>query len=123
MRIKLTDIGLRSYQPRPKGYSIGDSACPGLCIRITTNGVKSFAYAYRDKTTGKTVWLTIGHYPDVTLAKAREIANDTRKALASGTPQPKRSAAQKKLRRPTPTWSSTTARSGWHRCGPVTPRT
>ena len=49
MKAKLTDIGIRSYQPRAAQYSIGDAACPGLCIRITPKGVKTFAFAYRDK--------------------------------------------------------------------------
>ena len=84
MKAKLTDVGIRSYQPRAAQYSIGDAACPGLCLRITPKGVKSFAFAYRDKTTGKVVWLTIGRYPDVPLAKAREIANDARKTVANG---------------------------------------
>jgi hypothetical protein len=73
MKAKLTDVGIRSYKPRVAQYSIGDAACPGLCIRITPKDVKSFAYAYRDRTTGKVTWLTIGRYPDVPLAKAREI--------------------------------------------------
>ena len=84
MKAKLTDVALRSYKPRDVQYSIGDVACPGLCIRITPKDVKSFAYAYRDRTTGKVVWLTIGHYPDVPLARAREIANDARKTVANG---------------------------------------
>ena len=45
MKVKLTDTGIRSYQPRDKQYSKGDAACPGLCIRITPKGVKSFAFA------------------------------------------------------------------------------
>ena len=84
MRVKLTDIAIRSYQPRATQYALGDAACPGLCIRITPKGVKSFAFAYRDKATGKVVWLTIGRYPDVPLARAREIANDARKTAANG---------------------------------------
>jgi integrase len=100
MRVKLTDVGIRSYQPRAKQYAIGDAACPGLCLRITPKGVRSFAYAYRDRTTGKVVWLTIGRYPDVPLTKAREIANDARKtAAAGGTPLPPKvqhAEAQKK---------------------------
>jgi hypothetical protein len=31
MKVKLTDTGLRSYQPRAKQYAIGDAACPGVC--------------------------------------------------------------------------------------------
>ena len=98
---KLTDIGIRSYPPGAK-QSIGDSACPGLRLRITPNGIKTFAFAGRDKATGKVVWLTIGRYPDVSLAKAREIANDLRKAVANGgkplQPKTARVLAEKKLR-------------------------
>ena len=72
MKAKLTDTGLRSYQPRAAQYAIGDAACPGLCIRITPKGIKTFAFAYRNKGTGKVAWLTLGRYPDVPLARARE---------------------------------------------------
>ena len=84
MRVKLTDVGIRSYKPRDKQYAVGDTACPGMCLRITPKDVKTFAFAYRDRTTGKVVWLTIGRYPDVPLTKAREIANDARKTIANG---------------------------------------
>jgi hypothetical protein len=72
MKAKLTDVALRSYKPRDVQYSIGDVACPGLCIRITPKDVKSFAYASRDRTTGKVVWLTIGRYPDAAGQSARD---------------------------------------------------
>jgi integrase len=102
MKAKLTDTGIRSYQPRAAQYSIGDAACPGLCLRITPKGAKTFAYAYRDKAAGKVAWLTLGRYPDVPLARAREIANDARKTIASGgtptTPQVQRVEAEKKTK-------------------------
>lgn len=47
MKSKLTDTGIRSYQPRAAQYAIGDSACPGLCLRVTPGGIKTFAFAYR----------------------------------------------------------------------------
>ena len=84
MRTKLTDAAIRSYEPRPAPYTVGDAACPGLCIRITPKGVKSFAFAYRNKATGKVEWLTLGRYPDVPLTRAREVANDARKTAANG---------------------------------------
>src|SRR5262249_25381813 len=84
MRTKLTDAGIRSYEPRPAPLTIGDAACPGLCIRITPKGVKTFAFAYRNKATGKVEWLTLGRYPDVPLTRAREVANDARKTAANG---------------------------------------
>jgi integrase len=96
MREKLTDTGVRAYQPRPTAYAIGDVACPGLRLRITSNGVKTFAFAYRNKGAGKTAWLTLGRYPDIQLATARELANDARKTVAlGGTPMaPKAKAAE-----------------------------
>src|SRR5262249_7121856 len=84
MRVKLTDTAIRSYQPHAVGYAVGDAACPGLCVRITPKGVKSFGFAYRNKAKGKVEWLTIGRYPDVPLTKAREVANDARKTAANG---------------------------------------
>ena len=83
MRVKLTDTAIRSYQPRAVQYAVGDTACPGLCVRITPKGIKSFAFAYR-KPKGKVEWLTIGRYPDVPLTRAREVANDARKTVAGG---------------------------------------
>jgi len=102
MKAKLTDTGLRAYQSRAAQYSIGDASCPGLCVRITPKGVKSFAYAYRNKGTGKVAWLTLGRYPDVPLARAREIANASRKIVADGgtplTPKVERAEAEKKIK-------------------------
>ena len=102
MRVKLTDVGVRSYKPRAAQYAVGDAACSGLCLRITPKDVKTFAFAYRDRTTGKVVWLTIGRYPDVPLTKAREIANDARKTVANGgtplAPKIQRAEAEKKTK-------------------------
>ncbi|WP_426609351.1 tyrosine-type recombinase/integrase [Bradyrhizobium sp. McL0616] len=102
MKVKLTDTGIRSYQPRAARYAIGDAACPGLCLRVTPKGVKTFAFAYRNKGTGKVAWLTFGRYPDVPLARARELANDARKTGAAGgtplTPKAERAEAEKKTK-------------------------
>src|SRR5215472_4157610 len=102
MKSKLTDTSVRSYQPRAKPYAIGDAACPGLCIRITPKNIKTFAFAYRNKGTGKVKWPTLGRYPDVPLARARELANDARKTIAAGgtpvTPKVQRAEAEKKTK-------------------------
>jgi hypothetical protein len=112
MKAKLTDTGIRSYQRRAAQYSIGDAACPGLCIRVTPGGIKTFAFAYRNKGTGKVTWLTLGRCPDVPVARARELANDARKTVADGgtplTPKIQRAETEKKLR-PTPRWSTSTS--------------
>ena len=84
MRAKLTDTTIRSYQPRRAQYAIGDASCPGLCVRVTPKGVKTFAFAYRNKTARKVEWLTLGRYPDLPLVRARELANDARRVAADG---------------------------------------
>src|SRR5262245_3605974 len=75
MKMKFTDAAIQSYKPRAKGHAIGDEACRGLRIRITPQGVKSFTFDYRSKVTRKTETLTLGRYPDLPLAKAREAAD------------------------------------------------
>lgn len=97
MRVKLTDTAIRSYQPRAVQYAVGDTACPGLCVRITPKGIKSFAFAYR-KPKGRVEWLTIGRYPDVPLTRAREVANDARKTVSSGGTPVRRAEAEKKAK-------------------------
>src|SRR5262245_39463355 len=84
MRVRLTDAAIRSKEPGAKQYTVGDAACPGLYVRITPNGVKAFVCAFRNKATGKVEGFTIGRYPDVTLTRAREVANDARKTVANG---------------------------------------
>ncbi len=102
MKQKLTDTGIKALKPRAAAYAIGDQACIGLRLRITPNGVKSFAFAYRDKTTGKVMWLTVGRYPDIPLAKARELVGEFRKTLAAGgtplAPKTERAEAEKKTK-------------------------
>src|SRR5262245_3702671 len=102
MRMKLTDAAIRSYEARPKAYAIGDAACPGLCVRITAKGIKTFAFAYRNKADRKVEWLTLGRYPDLPLTRARELANDARKTVANGgtplTPKVQRAEAEKKTK-------------------------
>jgi hypothetical protein len=56
MKSKLTDTGIRSYQPRAAQYSIGDAACPGLCSGHTGRH-QVVCLAYRNKGTGKVTWL------------------------------------------------------------------
>ncbi len=46
---------------------------------------------YRNKGTGKVTWLKFGRHSDVSLARARDIANDVHKTVAGGgtPPMPK----------------------------------
>jgi integrase len=58
--------------------------CVGLVLRITPRGVKSWAFRFRDKTTGRPGRATIGQYPDIGLIKARTTADAMRRDVANG---------------------------------------
>lgn len=71
----LTDPMIRGLIPPASGRTdIVDEKVPGLVLRVSATGVKSWSVRFRDKTSGKTERLTIGRFPTITLAKARDIA-------------------------------------------------
>lgn len=76
----LTDAALRRAKPAAKPQKLADGG--GLFLFITLAGAKSWRWKYR--VAGKEKLLTLGLYPDVTLAKAREAREDARRLLASG---------------------------------------
>ena len=65
---RLTDTRIRNLKPSPRRYIEWDSN--GLGIRVGTSGKKSFVYAYREGS--RVRWMTLGAYPGITLAEARE---------------------------------------------------
>lgn len=65
-----------------KRLELMDPACRGLRIRIS-QGAKSFAFVHRPKG-GKASTITLGHFPDMTLAKARKLADERRGAASDG---------------------------------------
>ncbi len=74
MKERLTDERILSFNAAPEGkrLDVFDTQLPGLVLRITDKGVKSFAIRYRHK--GRTQRYTIGKTPPLKLKKAREIA-------------------------------------------------
>lgn len=76
----LTDAAIRRAKPAAKPQKLADGG--GLFLFITVAGAKSWRWKYR--VAGKEKLLTLGLYPDVTLAKAREAREDARRLLASG---------------------------------------
>ncbi|MFL9609709.1 tyrosine-type recombinase/integrase [Methylobacillus sp. Pita2] len=74
----LTDVSLRNAKPRDKAYKLYDEA--GLFIQVTPAGGKWWRFKYRFD--GKEKLLSLGTYPDVTLANARERRDEARKLLA-----------------------------------------
>jgi len=75
----LTDTGIKKAKTMEKAYSLNDGG--GLYLWITPAGGRLWRWAYRfDR---KEKLMSLGKYPDVSLAQARERHSDARKLLAS----------------------------------------
>ncbi len=104
-RRKLTDPYIRSLKPTNKTLIVWDDLFTGLGIQITPNGVKSWKITYYHA--GKLRWYTIGRYPTIGLAFAREECQRVRQAAALGEdPQAEKAAAR---RNPNPNQGETLA--------------
>lgn len=76
----LTDQAVRAAGAKEKAYKVTDGK--GLYLHISPKGHKSWRFKYRlDK---KEQLLTLGAYPDLSLADAREKRDEARKILRSG---------------------------------------
>ena len=83
---RLTDTEIKTAKV-PAGNKnptyLRDPGNPGLYVRITPNGTKAFLYRYFQKAGGENGkdaqhWLSLGTYPDIGIARARELAQDQR---------------------------------------------
>jgi integrase len=105
MPIKRTvsDTKFRSAKPKAKPYKLADEG--GLYMEVRTNGSKSWRFKYRtngfgDDGRAKRVekLLTIGPYPEIDLATARQKRDEARASLANGIePVSQRKAAKEAL--------------------------
>lgn len=70
MRKALTDKTLAALKPEARRYEVHDLHCPGLSVRVSPEGRKTFTIKYRYGAKQKRQ--TIGVYPRYTLAEARD---------------------------------------------------
>jgi len=86
----LTDIAIRKLKPRAgKRFELWDGSLPGFGVRVSGKGTKSFVVLYRLH--GRPKRLTLGRYPMLSLAEAREKAREALAMAAEGRdPQAKR---------------------------------
>ena len=70
--MRLTDISLRSLKPRSEQYAVFDDTMSNFGVRVGTTGKLSFFVMYR--TNGRRKRDTLGQFPIVTLADARQLA-------------------------------------------------
>ena len=76
----LTDTAIRKAKPGPEPIKLRDGK--GLYLLISPTGSKLWRWKYR--VDGKEKLMTLGAYPDVSLAQARDAMGAARKLLASG---------------------------------------
>ncbi|WP_241168810.1 tyrosine-type recombinase/integrase [Serratia marcescens] len=76
----LTDIKVKTAKPMDKAYKLTDGG--GMYLLVKPNGSKYWRLKYRF--VGKEKMLSIGVYPDVSLADARQKRDEARKILAAG---------------------------------------
>ena len=75
--LSLTSLGKRQHEHF-------DGFCPGLLLRVSSCGRKTWDFVFRCPGTGKRARMRIGHYPAVTLAAAREKALEAQRVMAEG---------------------------------------
>jgi integrase len=76
----LTDTEIKRAKAAEKAYSMGDGG--GLYLWVKPTGGKLWRWSYRYE--GKEKLMSLGKYPDVSLAQARERHSEARKLLATG---------------------------------------
>jgi hypothetical protein len=76
----LSDIEARSAKPKERAYKLADGR--GLYLLVVPKGGKYWRFKYHYA--GKEKLLSLGVYPDVKLALAREKREDARRIIIRG---------------------------------------
>jgi len=100
----LTDAKIKSLRPRDALYRVTDAA--GLCLEVAPSGARLWRFRYRYA--GKAKMVSLGPYPDVSLANAREKRDSARRLLLDGHDP---SAARKADKRAAATAAANTLRA------------
>ncbi|MBS7327182.1 MAG: integrase arm-type DNA-binding domain-containing protein [Oxalobacter sp.] len=91
--IPLTDRAIRNLKPSTKPVTSFDGQ--GLYLEVSPKGKKVFRFKAK-LADGKPILMTLGEYPAVTLAEARQKRQELRKQIAKGL-DPRRVAKEKEL--------------------------
>lgn len=78
----LTKQDVDELEPRAKEYTIWDDRVRGFGVRVKPSGVKTFILKYSRR--GRQGKVSLGRYPDLTLAQGRKEAEKARGRLAAG---------------------------------------
>ncbi|UTJ49799.1 tyrosine-type recombinase/integrase (plasmid) [Atlantibacter subterranea] len=77
---KLTDVALRKAKPSAKDYRLTDGG--GLALLVRSNGARLWQYRFRHN--GREQIHSLGAYPEITLAAAREEHRKARALVSAG---------------------------------------
>ncbi|MGJ8623640.1 MAG: Arm DNA-binding domain-containing protein [Yoonia sp.] len=91
----LSDIQVRNLKPREKAYKVSDFE--GLFVLVKPNGSKLWQFKYRMD--GKERLLSIGVYPNISLAQARKTKDGARANVAAGIDPSEAKQQEKRQRR------------------------
>jgi integrase len=96
---KLTDKYIAGLKCPPEKdlVAVSDDGCKGLQLRALKSGTKSWVFFYWSPLLSKSVRMSLGHYPDLSLAKARDKVADHRKTMAEDE-DPRRKLRQERKR-------------------------
>lgn len=101
--MRFTDRGVRALKPRDARYEVFEEGRNGLGLRITPRGGKSWVFLYRRN--GKLSRITVGAYPDTSVADAHAHLARLRAMLRRGADpaQAARTLKQEEIDAPTVT--------------------
>jgi integrase len=91
---RLTALSIEALKPRRSRYEITDPACKGLQVRVECNGSKFWMIRYSWRK--ERVRLTLGAWPGMTLAQARELVILAQQMIDRGI-DPRRGGLTQKL--------------------------
>jgi integrase len=83
-RVALTDRFCATVKPRGERTDYFDETVPGLALRVTEQGRRSWSYLFTSPRDGKRARATIGTYPATSLAAARGKALEARGHVETG---------------------------------------
>ena len=94
---RLSDKEIKSAKPKEKEYNLFDG--DGLRLRIKPNGSKNWIFNYYRPTSRKRANLSLGRYPELSLANARKATLEANELLAQGIdPQEERKRQQQEYK-------------------------
>ncbi len=106
----LTDTQIRKVKTREKPFKLADEK--GLFLLVNPNGSKLWRFKYRFAEKEKS--LSIGMYPDVTLADARSKRDEARQLLADNVDPGMSKQLKKRARKLGPENSFEAVAREWH---------